>query len=289
MKYKAIIFDLDGVICHTDAYHYLAWKALADRLGIYFDKEINNRLRGVSRMESLEIILERYEGTPLLEEEKIQYAKEKNNIYRVLLKKMSPKDLSDDLITAMARCDKVCKHIHLPLQSGSTKILTAMKRRYTKESYLNLVEKIKSKIPDISLTTDIIVGFPGETDEDFKDTLDVIKQVKFQGAFTFIYSKRTGTPAAAMTNQVDPAVIQERFNELMDVVDQVVFENMKQYENQTLEVLVERQNKNDPTILSGRTQYSTLVHFKGDPSLIGTYVNVHITEGKPYYTLGEIK
>lgn len=200
-----------------------------------------------------------------------------------------PKDLSDDLITAMARCDKVCKHIHLPLQSGSTKILTAMKRRYTKESYLNLVEKIKSKIPDISLTTDIIVGFPGETDEDFKDTLDVIKQVKFQGAFTFIYSKRTGTPAAAMTNQVDPAVIQERFNELMDVVDQVVFENMKQYENQTLEVLVERQNKNDPTILSGRTQYSTLVHFKGDPSLIGTYVNVHITEGKPYYTLGEIK
>lgn len=200
-----------------------------------------------------------------------------------------PKDLSDDLITAMATCDKVCKHIHLPIQSGSTKVLAAMKRRYSKESYLNLVDKLKAKIPDISLTTDIIVGFPGETDEDFKDTLDVIKQVKFQGAFTFIYSKRTGTPAATMTNQVDPAIIQERFNELMDVADQVIFENMKQYENQTLEVLVERQNKNDPTILSGRTEYSTLVHFKGDPSLIGTYVNVHITEGKPYYTLGEIK
>jgi len=228
-------------------------------------------------------------------EEKVTFAellREINKIEslrRIRFMTSHPKDLSDDLITAMAECDKVCKHIHLPIQSGSTKVLTAMKRRYTKESLLNLVSKIKAQMPDISLTTDIIVGFPGETEEDFKDTLDVIEKVEFQGAFTFIYSKRTGTPAATMTNQVKPEVIQERFNKLMDTVDQIVLKNMKQYEGQTLEVLVESQKKNDSTILSGRTEYSTLVHFKGDPSLIGTYVNVHITEGKPYYTLGEIK
>ncbi len=212
-----------------------------------------------------------------------------DGLRRIRFMTSHPKDLSDDLIKTMAACDKICKHIHLPMQSGSTKILKAMKRRYTKESFLDLVDKIKSHIPDISLTTDIIVGFPGETEEDFQDTLDVVKKVDFQGAFTFIYSKRTGTPAASMENQVDPQIIQDRFNRLMATVDKIVLNNMKQYENRTLEVLVESQRKNDHTILSGRTEYSTLVHFKGDPSLIGTYVDVHITEGKPYYTLGEIK
>ena len=200
-----------------------------------------------------------------------------------------PKDLSDDLIKVIAECDKVCKHIHLPIQSGSTRVLTAMKRRYTKESYLELVGRIKALIPDISLTTDIIVGFPGETEEDFADTLDIVEKVSFQSAFTYIYSKRTGTPAATMEDQVDRDVIQERFDRLLKVVDQVVVENMKTYEGRTLEVLVEQQSKNNPDILSGRTEHSTLVHFKGDPALIGTYVNVHITQGKPYYTLGEIQ
>ena len=200
-----------------------------------------------------------------------------------------PKDLSDDLIEAMAECDKVCKHIHLPIQSGSTRVLTAMRRRYTKESYLELVSKIKALIPDISLTTDIIVGFPGETEEDFQDTLDIVKQVGFQSAFTYIYSKRTGTPAAIMEDQIDKDTIGDRFDRLMATVDQIVLENMRQYENKTLEVLVEKQSKNNPEILSGRTQYSTIVHFKGDPALIGTYVSVHITEGKPYYTLGELQ
>ena len=200
-----------------------------------------------------------------------------------------PKDLSDDLIKAMAECEKVCKHIHLPIQSGSSRVLTAMKRRYTKESYLELVGRIKALIPDISLTTDIIVGFPGETEKDFKDTLDIVEAVGFQSAFTYIYSKRTGTPAAIMEDQIPRDVIGDRFDRLMAVVDQTVFTKMKEYENKTLEVLVEKQSANKPGVLSGRTEYSTIVHFEGDPSLIGTYVNVLITEGKPYYTLGEIQ
>ena len=228
-------------------------------------------------------------------EEKVTFAqliREINKIEglkRIRFMTSHPKDLSDDLIKAMAECDKVCKHIHLPIQSGSTRVLTAMKRRYTKESYLELVGKIKALIPDISLTTDIIVGFPGETEEDFQDTLDIVEQVGFQSAFTYIYSKRTGTPAATMEDQIDKDVISDRFDRLMATVDQVVLEGMKEYENKTLEVLVEKQSRNNPEILSGRTEHSTIVHFKGDPSLIGTYVSVHITEGKPYYTLGELQ
>ncbi len=200
-----------------------------------------------------------------------------------------PKDLSDELITAMAQCGKVCNHIHLPIQSGSTKVLTEMKRRYTKESYLELVGRIKAQIPDISITTDIIVGFPGETEEDFQDTLDIVEAVEFQGAFTYIYSKRTGTPAATMEGQVPRDVIGERFDRLMEVADKTIFKKMKEYEGRKVEVLVEKENKGKPGILSGRTEHSTIVHFEGDPSLIGSYVNVLITEGKPYYTLGEIQ
>lgn len=200
-----------------------------------------------------------------------------------------PKDLSDDLIKTIAKCDKVCKHIHLPVQAGSTRVLKAMKRRYTKESYLDLVGRIKAQIPNVSITTDIIVGFPGETEEDFNDTIDIVEKVKFESAFTYIYSKRTGTPAAAMEDQVDRDLIQERFDRLLKTLDQVVLENMKKYEGKVFEVLVERQSKNNPGVLTGRTKYNTLVHFKGDSSLVGNYIDVKITEGKPYYTLGEIK
>lgn len=212
-----------------------------------------------------------------------------SGLKRIRFMTSHPKDLSDELIDAMAECDKVCRYLHLPFQSGSTKILGAMERKYTKESYLELVSKLKSKIPDITLTTDIIVGFPGETEEDFKDTLDVVEQVGFQGAFTFIYSKRTGTPAAVMEDQVDKDVVTERFNRLLELVDTTVFSNMKKYVGQTFEVLAEEQSKNDPETLSGRTEYGTLVHFKGHPEMIGTYVNIHITEAKPYYILGEIE
>lgn len=212
-----------------------------------------------------------------------------DGLKRIRFMTSHPKDLSDELILAMAECDKVCHHIHLPIQSGSTKVLTDMRRRYTKESYLDLVGRIKAQIPDISLTTDIIVGFPGETEEDFQDTLDIVETVEFQGAFTYIYSKRTGTPAATMEDQIPRDVIGERFDRLMEIADKTIFKKMKEYENKTLEVLVEKENENKPGTLSGRTEHSTIVHFEGDPSLIGTYVNVLITEGKPYYTLGEIQ
>lgn len=228
-------------------------------------------------------------------DEKVSFAdliREINKIQglrRIRFMTSHPKDLSDDLINAMAECDKVCKSLHLPLQSGSTKILDMMNRKYTKDSYLTLVDKIKTQIPDIALTTDIIVGFPGETEEDFEDTLDVVKRVGYHGAFTFIYSKRTGTPAATMEEQIDKNVVAKRFDQLLDVVDTIVFDNMKNYVGQTLEVLVEEQSKNNPEILSGRSEYGTLVHFKGTSSMIGTYVNVNIIEGKPYYVLGEIR
>ncbi len=226
---------------------------------------------------------------PLTFAQLIRQINEIEGLKRIRFMTSHPKDLSDELICAMAECDKVCKHIHLPIQSGSTKILTDMRRRYTKESYLELVDKIKTQIPDISLTTDIIVGFPGETEEDFQDTLDIVETVEFQGAFTYIYSKRTGTPAAIMEDQVPRDVIGERFDRLMEVADKTIFKKMKEYENKIVEVLVEKENTNKPGILSGRTEHSTIVHFEGDPSLIGSYVNVLITEGKPYYTLGKIQ
>ncbi len=228
-------------------------------------------------------------GNPVTFSELIRKINKIEGLKRIRFMTSHPKDLSDDLIKAMAECDKVCKHIHLPIQSGSTRVLTEMRRRYTKEGYLDLVNRIKAAIPDISLTTDIIVGFPGETEEDFKDTLDIVEVVEFQSAFTYIYSKRTGTPAAIMEEQVPKEVISDRFDRLMEVVDKTVYKKMKEYENKTLEVLVEKESTNKPGILSGRTQYSTIVHFKGDPSLIGKYVNVLITEGKPYYTLGKIQ
>ncbi|NLI89224.1 MAG: tRNA (N6-isopentenyl adenosine(37)-C2)-methylthiotransferase MiaB [Epulopiscium sp.] len=200
-----------------------------------------------------------------------------------------PKDLSDELIEAMAECDKVCKYIHLPIQSGSSRMLGLMKRRYTKESYLELIDKIKSRIPDIAITTDIIVGFPGETEEDFQHTLEVVEKVGYQGAFTFIYSKRTGTPAAAMEGQVDKDIVTERFNRLIELVDKTALNKMKEYENKTYKVLVDKQSKSNPKELSGRNEHNALVHFEGDPSLIGKYVDVHIADGRPYYALGEIK
>lgn len=198
-----------------------------------------------------------------------------------------PKDMSDELITAMKECDKVCKYLHLPFQSGSSEILKKMNRHYTKESYLELVRKVKEAMPDITLSTDIIVGFPGETEEDFQETLDVIRQVKYCTAFTFIYSKRTGTPAAVMENQVPEDVVKDRFQRMLDVLNPLVHEVTQEQVGKVLPVLVEEVSKNDENILTGRTEQNTLVHFTGEKDLIGQIVPVKITENKTFYVIGE--
>lgn len=199
-----------------------------------------------------------------------------------------PKDLSDDLIEVMSKSKKICKHLHLPIQSGSTNILTKMNRRYTKEHYLELVRKIRAAIPDISLTTDIIVGFPGETEEDFQETMDVVRKVRYDSAFTFIYSKRTGTPAAAMENQVPEDIVKDRFDRLLKEVQGISAEVCSVHEGTVQEVLVESMNDHDANLVTGRMSNNLLVHFPGSEELIGKLVNVHLTEAKGFYYIGEM-
>ena len=199
-----------------------------------------------------------------------------------------PKDLSDELIEVMKNSKKICKHLHLPVQSGSTEILKKMNRRYSKEQYLELVDKIKTAVPDISLTTDIIVGFPGETEEDFLETMDVVKKVRYDSAFTFIYSKRTGTPAAIMENQVPEDVVKERFDRLLNEVQSISAEVCSVHEGTVQSVLVETMNDHDDTLVTGRMSNNLLVHFKGDQSLIGKIVDVKLSECKGFYYLGEM-
>ena len=179
-----------------------------------------------------------------------------------------PKDLSDELIETMARSSKICHHLHLPLQSGSSRVLKEMNRRYDKEKYLSLVEKIRNAIPDISLTTDIIVGFPGETEEDFKETLDVVEKAGYDTAFTFLYSKRTGTPAAKMDDQIPEDVAKERFGRLLSLVQEKGRERSSRFAGTVQEVLVEEESK-EKGVFTGRTQYNLLVHFPADESLLG--------------------
>lgn len=199
-----------------------------------------------------------------------------------------PKDLSDELIEVMKYSKKICKHMHLPLQSGSTRILSEMNRRYTKEQYLDLALRIKKEIPDISLTTDIIVGFPGETAADIAETMDVISKVKYDNAFTFIYSKRTGTPAAAMENLISTEEIKANFEQVLELVQRTAREQTGRYKGEIMEVLVEEQNDQDSSLLTGRLSNNTLVHFAGNASLIGTIVNVRLTECKGFYYIGEL-
>ena len=197
-----------------------------------------------------------------------------------------PKDLSDELIEVMSQSDKICKHLHLPLQSGSSRLLKIMNRHYTKESYLELVDKIRAKNPDIALTTDIIVGFPGETEEDFADTMDVVEKVQYDSAFTFIYSKRTGTPAAAMEDQIPVDVVKDRFDRLLAEVQEISREVTARHTHTVQEVLVESINEQDPSLVTGRMSNNTLVHFKGDASLIGTLQNVYLDECRGFYYMG---
>ena len=217
----------------------------------------------------------------------LRQVNEIEGLERIRFMTSHPKDMSDELIAAMKDCDKVCKNLHLPFQSGSSEILKKMNRHYTKEGYLELVRKVKEAMPDITLSTDIIVGFPGETEEDFLETLDVIRQVRYCTAFTFIYSKRTGTPAATMENQVPEDVVKERFGRMLDVLNPIVHEVTQEQVGKVLPVLVEECSKQDAGILTGRTEQNTLVHFAGDATLIGQIVPVKITENKTFYVIGE--
>ena len=198
-----------------------------------------------------------------------------------------PKDLSDELIQTMAESKKVCHHLHLPMQSGSSRILKIMNRRYDKEKYLELVSKIRKAVPDISLTTDIIVGFPGETEEDFQDTLDVVDKCNFDSAFTFIYSKRSGTPAAKMENQVPEDVVKDRFDRLLALVQEKGRKESSRFEGTVQEILVEEESK-EKGIFTGRTEYNLLVHFPGCKDLIGKYVKVKLDTCKGFYYFGSL-
>lgn len=198
-----------------------------------------------------------------------------------------PKDLSDELIEVMAGSDKICSHMHLPMQSGSTRLLKRMNRHYTKEQYLELAQKIKDRIPGVSFTTDIIVGFPGETEEDFEDTLDVVRKVGFDSAFTYVYSKRTGTPAAAMEDQVPPEVVKERFPRLLALLKKTAAENCKKKLGTVERVLIEEMNTHEKGMVTGRLENNLLVHFKGSSDQIGTMADVRLTEEKGFYYIGE--
>ena len=208
-------------------------------------------------------------------------------IRRIRFMTSHPKDLSDELIAVMKESEKICRHIHLPLQSGSTRILKQMNRQYTKEQYLALAEKIRREIPDIAITTDIIIGFPGETGEDIEDTLDVIRQVEYDGAFTFIYSKRTGTPAAVMENQVPPEESRKHFDLVLSAVQESSKKRASLRTGTVEEVLVEEISDHDPAFVSGRLSSNLVVHLKGGPELIGSIVRVRLNECRGFYYIGE--
>ncbi len=211
-----------------------------------------------------------------------------DGLERIRFMTSHPKDLSDELIQAMARLSKVCHHLHLPVQSGSTRILKEMNRRYTKEQYLGLVEKIRKAIPDISLTTDIIVGFPGETEEDFLETMDIVEKVRYDSAFTFIYSKRTGTPAAQMADQVPEDVVKDRFDRLLKRIQEISAEVCGRDVHTVQKVLAEEPDDHLEGYLTGRMDNNTLVHFPGDVSLLGKIVDVYLEESKGFYYMGRM-
>ncbi|MCI8957790.1 MAG: tRNA (N6-isopentenyl adenosine(37)-C2)-methylthiotransferase MiaB [Lachnospiraceae bacterium] len=199
-----------------------------------------------------------------------------------------PKDLSVDLIEAMKDCQKVCRHLHLPIQSGSSRILEQMNRRYTKEGYLALVDRIRQAMPDISLTTDIIVGFPGETEEDFQETLDVVRRVRYDSAFTFLYSKRTGTPAAAMAAQVPEDVAKDRFDRLLALVQQTAGQVCGRDTGTVGKVLVECPDDHQDGYVTGRLSNNTTVHFPGTVELVGKLVDVYLEESRGFYYMGRL-
>ena len=216
----------------------------------------------------------------------IHMLNEVEGLKRIRFTTSHPKDLSDELIDAFASCEKLCPHIHLPVQSGSTRILEKMNRKYTKEEYLELVEKLRRKTPDIAITTDIIVGFPGETEEDFEETLDIVRKVGFDSAFTFLYSIRKGTPAENFPDQVAEEVKHERFNRLVEEVNRISAEKNRALVGQVVEVLSEGKSKTNKALYTGRTGGHKLVNFKADEDVTGRMVKVLITESSTFSLTG---
>jgi tRNA-2-methylthio-N6-dimethylallyladenosine synthase len=208
-------------------------------------------------------------------------------VERIRFMTSHPKDLSDKLIQTIAECDKVCKQLHLPFQAGSDNILKQMNRKYTKAEYLEKIEKAKKAIPNLSLSTDVIVGFPTETNEDFEETLDVLRQVEFDNIFSFIYSRREGTPAAKLDFVLSEEEIHSNFNRLLEVQNEISKRKNEEYVGRIERVLVDGVSKNDESTLSGRCDSSKIVNFKGDKSLIGKYIDVKITEAHTWSLNGE--
>ncbi|MCI8454410.1 MAG: tRNA (N6-isopentenyl adenosine(37)-C2)-methylthiotransferase MiaB, partial [Lachnospiraceae bacterium] len=219
----------------------------------------------------------------LCEVEKIE------GLERIRFMTSHPKDLSDELIAVMKQSKKICRHLHLPLQSGSTRILQRMNRRYTKEQYLALVDRLRAAIPDLALTTDLIVGFPGETEEDFLETLDAVRRVRYDSAFTFLYSRRTGTPAARLEEQIPEEVMKERFDRLLKEVQESAGEAILRELYTVQKVLVEEVDTHETGYLTGRLSGNTVVHFPGDPSLVGSIVSVSLDEAKGFYYIGTMR
>ena len=218
----------------------------------------------------------------LLEEvEKIE------GLSRIRFMTSHPKDLSDELIAVMARSKKICRHLHLPLQSGSTRILQAMNRHYSKETYLTLVEKVRKAIPDLAITTDIIVGFPGETEEDFQETMDVVKRVGFDSAFTFIYSPRSNTPAAAIKEQVPEEIVKDRFDRLLTSVQEIAAQKAQKLTGSVQKVLVECVNDHDASLVTGKLDNNSTVHLPGGAELIGRIIDVRLEECRGFYYYGK--
>lgn len=217
----------------------------------------------------------------------LQEVEKVEGIKRIRFMTSHPKDLSDDLIEVMKNSEKICRHLHLPVQTGSSRLLKDMNRRYTKEQYLNLVDKLRAAMPDLSLTTDIIVGYPGETEEDHQETMDVVKKVGYDSAFTFIYSKRTGTPAASREDQIPEDVVKDRFDRLLLLVQEIASQRTAIHEGKVMEVLVEEVNDQQKGYVTGRLSNNILVHFPGDETMIGHIYRVRLKECKGFYYYGE--
>lgn len=229
-----------------------------------------------------------YDGNGTSFAELLKMLNDVDGLERIRFMTSNPKDLSDELIEAFAVCDKLCKNLHLPIQSGSNRVLKRMNRRYTREDYLKLIEKLRKTVPDITLSTDIIVGFPGETNEDFEETLSIVKEVEYDSAFTFIYSIRKGTPAEKFEDQIEESEKHRRFDLLVSAVNEISEKKNKVYQDRVEKVLVDGVSKNDKSTLTGRTDGFKLVNFAGKKELIGSIVDVKITDAKTFSLFGEV-
>ena len=229
-----------------------------------------------------------YDGNGTSFAELLKMLNDVDGLERIRFMTSNPKDLSDELIEAFAVCDKLCRNLHLPIQSASNRVLKRMNRKYTREDYLKLIEKLRKTVPDITLSTDIIVGFPGETNEDFEETLSIVKEVEYDSAFTFIYSIRKGTPAEKFEDQIEESEKHRRFDLLVDAVNEISEKKNKAYQDRVEKVLVDSVSKNDKSTLTGRTDGFKLVNFAGKKELIGSLVDVKITDAKTFSLFGEV-